>query len=136
MKKTKRILYLALCAAFLLVSLSGCMMPMGDANDSDGAGGGDPSAQLFSTLLMVGGLVVVFYFFIIRPESKRKKAAAQMRKDLIVGDTITTIGGITGRVISIKDDTLTLESGPDRTKIVIMRWAMQSKGEQISDNAK
>ena len=85
---------------------------------------------------MVGALVVIFYFFIIRPESKRKKAAAKMRNELIVGDTITTIGGISGRVISIKDDTLTLETGPDRTKFVIMRWAMQSKGEQISDNPK
>ena len=93
----------------------------------------DPTGQLLTTVLMIGGLVAVFYFLMIRPESKRKKAAAQMRRDMIVGDTITTIGGITGRVISIKDDTLTLETGPDRSKIVIMRWAISSKGEQISD---
>jgi len=95
--------------------------------------GGGGMEQLIMTLVMIVGLVAVFYFLMIRPESKRKKAAAQMRRDLIVGDTITTIGGITGRVISIKDDTLTLETGPDRSKIVIMRWAISSKGEQISD---
>ena len=98
----------------------------------DAAGGGQIEA-LLSTLLPIGALVAVFYFFIIRPENKRKKAATQMRRDLIVGDTITTIGGITGRVISMKDDTITLETGPDRSKLTIMRWAISSKGEQISD---
>ncbi|MDR3206929.1 MAG: preprotein translocase subunit YajC [Oscillospiraceae bacterium] len=78
-------------------------------------------------------LVVVFYFFIIRPESKRKKAAARMRKELIVGDEITTIGGIVGRVVTIKDDTVTLETGAERSKVKIMRWAISSKGEQVSD---
>ena len=96
---------------------------------------GDPT-QLWSTLLLIGVMVVVFYFLMIRPESKRKKAITKMRSELIVGDTITTIGGITGRVIIIKDDTLTLETGPDRTKIVIMRWAMQTKGEQTSETTK
>ena len=88
----------------------------------------------YGMILSMVALVAVFYFFIIRPESKRKKAAAQMRNELIVGDTITTVGGITGRVIDIKDDTLTLETGPDRTKIVIMRWAISTKGEQTTDN--
>jgi len=133
MNKTKRILLMALCAALLAFMLAGCMPASQDGTTDPNA---DTSGQLISTVLMVGALVVIFYFFIIRPESKRKKKASQMRSELIVGDTITTIGGITGRVISIKDDTLTLETGPDRTKIVIMRWAMQSKGEQISDNPK
>ena len=103
------------------------------ATGAEGEQAGDPTGQLITTVAMIGGLVAVFYFLMIRPESKRKKAAAQMRRDLIVGDTITTIGGITGRVIIIKDDTLTLETGPDRNKIVIMRWAISSKGEQVSD---
>ena len=114
-----------------LYRLALCALPAGTAAE-EGAQA-DPTGQLITTVLMIGGLVAVFYFLMIRPESKRKKAAAQMRQDLIVGDTITTIGGITGRVISIKDDTLTLETGPDRNKIVIMRWAISSKGEQTTD---
>ena len=102
---------------------------------ADGAQGSAPATGLFdpTMLIMIVVMVAVFYFFILRPEQKRKKAALQMRNDLMVGDTITTIGGIIGRVIAIKDETLTLEIGSDRTKVTIMRWAMQSKGEQTEE---
>jgi preprotein translocase subunit YajC len=103
---------------------------------ADGAAAADSADAGGSLLTMVVPLlilVVVFYFFIIRPESKRKKAAARMRKELIVGDEITTIGGIVGRVVTIKDDTVTLETGAERSKVKIMRWAISSKGEQVSD---
>lgn len=93
----------------------------------------DGTAQLLGTFLPLIALVGIFYFLIIRPESKRKKAAQQLRKELIVGDEITTIGGIVGRVISIKDDSIIIESGADKNKIKIMRWAVSSKGEQVSN---
>ena len=86
------------------------------------------------SLLMFVPLIVIFYFMLIRPESKRKKAKAQMLKELIVGDEITTIGGIQGRVINIKDDTVTVETGADKTRLTVMRWAVSSKGAQITDN--
>ncbi len=97
------------------------------------ATGGDGTWAMLSQLLIFVPLILVFYFMLIRPESKRKKQKAAMLKELIVGDEITTIGGIAGRVISIKDDTLTIETGSDRNKLTIMRWAISSKGSQISE---
>ncbi|MCL2081278.1 MAG: preprotein translocase subunit YajC [Oscillospiraceae bacterium] len=88
---------------------------------------------LLGTMLLPIGLLAVMYFFMIRPESKRKKAAAKMRNELIVGDQVTTIGGITGKVVSIKDDQVTVETGADRVRIHVMRWAISSKGQQISE---
>ena len=73
-------------------------------------------------------IVVVFYFFLIRPENKKKKTLAQMRDELMVGDEITTVGGIVGKIVGVKEDVITLESGSDKTRIKIQRWAIASKG--------
>ncbi|AEE96120.1 preprotein translocase subunit YajC [Mahella australiensis] len=70
-------------------------------------------------------LVVVFYFFLIRPQQKRDKETRQMLEALKVGDNITTIGGIYGKIVSIKDEVLTIETGSDKTKLVIARWAVK-----------
>ncbi len=78
-------------------------------------------------------IVVVFYFFLIRPEQKRKKDITKMRNELLVGDEITTIGGVVGKIVTIKEDTVTLETGSDRTKLVFMRWAISSKGAQATE---
>ena len=72
-------------------------------------------------------LVGVFYFMAIRPESKRKKELAKMRAELKVGDDITTIGGIVGKVVSLKDDdSLVIETGVDRSKLRVKRWSVAS----------
>ncbi|MCL1820265.1 MAG: preprotein translocase subunit YajC [Oscillospiraceae bacterium] len=89
--------------------------------------------SLLGTLLLPIAMIGVLYFLMIRPESKRKKKAAQMRNDLIVGDSVTTIGGVTGKVVNIKDDQITVETGADKVRIKFMRWAISSKGEQISE---
>ncbi len=107
----------------------------GGAGDTAAAGGADMAATLVSfvpILLIVG----VFYFFIIRPESKRKKETARMRNELMVGDEITTIGGICGRIITMNDDSIVLESGADRSKIKIMRWAVSARGQQSTETNK
>lgn len=88
---------------------------------------------MLGTLLLPLGLLAVMYFFMIRPERNRKKAATKMRSELIVGDQITTIGGVVGKVVNIKDDTITVETGSDKVRIKFMRWAVSSKGEQISE---
>lgn len=85
------------------------------------------------TFLILPLMFVVMYFFMIRPENKRKKEAAKMRNELIVGDQVTTIGGVTGKVVNIKDDTITVETGADKVRIKFMRWAISSKGTQISE---
>ena len=71
-------------------------------------------------------LVVVFYFFMLRPQKKRQKQEQEMRNTLQIGDEVVTIGGIVGRVVSMKDDSLLIETGSDRAKMRIQRWAIQS----------
>ena len=93
----------------------------------------DPISQLIGLVLPFVGMIAVFYFFLIRPESKRKKQAQKMRNELIVGDVVTTAGGILGKVVNIKDDEITIESGSDKVRIKIARWAITTKDEKISN---
>ena len=72
-------------------------------------------------------IIVLFYFLLIRPQRKRDKQEREMRNSISVGDEISTIGGFIGRVVSIKDDTLVIESSSDRTKLKIYRWAIRGK---------
>ncbi len=78
--------------------------------------------------LSIGMIVVVFvfaYFFMIRPQKKQEKEVNNMRNALVVGDEITTIGGIIGKIVSIKDETLVLETSRDGTKIRILKSAVR-----------
>lgn len=78
--------------------------------------------QLLPILL----IVVVMYFLLIRPQKKREKEVQKMRNSLQVGDEVTTSGGIIGRVVSLREDTVVIETGSDRSKIRVKRWAIQS----------
>ena len=93
------------------------------------AGGGD----LLVTLGMIVIMIVVFYFFAIRPQKKQEKEAADMRDSIQVGDEITTIGGIIGKVVSIKDETLVLETTRAGTKIRILKSAVRSVDVKAED---
>lgn len=82
-------------------------------------------------LLNIAMIVVfmsVMYFFMVRPTSKKRKQEQAMRDNIQVGDEIVTIGGIVGRVVSLKDDaqTLIIETGADRSKIKVKKWAIAS----------
>ena len=92
------------------------------------AGDGTPMAgmDITSTIIMLVVMVGVFYFMLIRPENKRKKEAEQMRSALKTGDKITTIGGITGTVVSVKDDRFVIETGADQVRIEFTKWALSS----------
>jgi preprotein translocase subunit YajC len=87
------------------------------------------------TLLMIGGMIAIFYFLLIRPENKRKKEAEAMRSALKVGDKITTIGGIIGKVVDIKEDKFVIETGADQVRIEFAKWAL-STNETAAENAK
>ena len=89
--------------------------------DATAAAGG-----MGSTLIMLVLMLAVFYFMLIRPENKRKKEAEEMRSAVKVGDKITTIGGICGTVVSIKDDKLVIETGADQVRIELAKWAMST----------
>ena len=77
-------------------------------------------------ILMIGGMIAIFYFMMIRPENKRKKEAEEMRNSLSVGDRITTIGGIVGVIVNIKEDKFVIETGADQVRIEFCKWALST----------
>ena len=87
-------------------------------------------------ILPLALMLVLMYFMLIRPENKRKKEAAAMRSSLAVGDEITTIGGIIGTICAVKENTIVIETGADRVRIEFTKWAVSSKGAQVSEEAK
>ena len=98
------------------------MLQFLEAATTDGATGFDA----FSGIFMLVAMVAIFYFLLIRPENKRKKEAENMRSKLKVGDAITTIGGITGKIVSIKEDSFVVETGADQVRIEFKKWALSS----------
>ena len=92
---------------------------------SSGSGSG-----IFGSMGMFIPLVLIFvlmYFMMIRPQSKQRKEEEAMRNSTEIGDDVTTIGGIVGKVVSVKDDdTIIIETGADRVKMKLKRWAIQS----------
>lgn len=91
----------------------------GTAGAAGGAGG------LGMMLLTFVPLLLLMYFLMIRPQQKKEKKATAMRNSIEIGDSVTTIGGIVGRVATIKEDTFVLETGADRIKMRFKRWAIQ-----------
>ena len=87
------------------------------------------------TLLMMGVIFVAFYFILIRPENKRKKESEQMRNAVKEGDVITTIGGIYGKVVHVKEDKIVLETGADQVRLEMHKWAI-STNETANEAAK
>ena len=100
------------------------------AGATGGLFGGDMTMTVVMLVLMIG----VFYFMLIRPENKRKKEAEQLRTNLKNGDYITTIGGITGTVVDIKEDRFVIETGADRVRLEMMKWAL-STNDTAAKNA-
>ena len=95
-----------------------------------------PAANTGSTIytfVMLAVLFVVFYFIMYRPQKKQEKETANMRNNLQVGDEITTIGGIIGKIISIKEETVLIETSADRTKIRILKSAVRCVDVKAED---
>ena len=88
-----------------------------------------------STILMLVLMVVVFYFFFIRPENKKKKKVEDMRNSLSLGDEITTIGGMTGKIVQVTEDTVTFETGEDRVRIQIKKWGISTTAKMEAAEA-
>ena len=94
---------------------------------------GNAGAQGIATIVMLVAMVAIFYFFMYRPQKKQEKEANDMRNSLKVGDEITTIGGIIGKVVSIKEETCMIETGRDGTKIRILKSAVKSVDVKAED---
>ena len=104
---------------------------LADAAVDNAAGGGINPVMIISLVAMVA----VFYFMMIRPENKRKKEAENMRSSVKVGDRITTIGGIVGTVVNVKDDKIVIETSADQVRMELAKWAI-STNETAAENAK
>ena len=89
---------------------------------TDTAAGGLGLSPIIMLVLMIG----VFYFLLIRPENKRKKEAEKMRSNVKVGDEITTIGGVNGIVVDVKEEKFVMETGADRVRIEFQKWALST----------
>ena len=85
------------------------------------------------SIVMLVVMLAIFYFLLIRPENKRKKKAEAMREGIKKGDTVTTIGGIVGRVVHANKDTLIIETSEDRVRVEVTRWAISTTGVQTTD---
>ncbi|MFI3141085.1 MAG: preprotein translocase subunit YajC [Clostridia bacterium] len=86
----------------------------------------DTISSSFSMIIMMAGMFAIMYFMMIRPQKKRQAQEQEMRNAIDVGDEITTIGGICGRVVTIKEAHLIIETGADRNRMQITRWAVQA----------
>ena len=94
-----------------------------------------PAGMGMSSIIMLVVMFGVMYFLMIRPENKRKKEAEAMRSALKVGDKITTIGGIMGKVVDVKEEKFVIETGADQVRIEFAKWAL-STNETAAEAAK
>lgn len=97
----------------------------------ESAGGG---GNIWVTVVMIVAMIALMYFFVMRPQKKQEKETQNMRDSLQVGDEITTIGGIIGKIISIKEETVMIETGHDRTKIRILKSAVSRVDVKAEDS--
>ncbi len=96
---------------------------------------GETMTMILPLIFLLG----IMYFLLIRPQKKREKEINTMRSNLQVGDEIITIGGICGKIVKTKDDSLVIQVGADKVKFEIMRWAVSKvveEGKKRSSKAK
>ncbi len=87
--------------------------------------------EQYSGILLMLGFLAIFYFLIIRPQQKKEKKVKEMRSNLKVGDEISTIGGIHGKIVTVKEDIVVIEVGSDKVKLTMAKWAI---GNVLSGN--
>ena len=86
-------------------------------------------------IIMLIAMFAIMYFLMIRPENKKKKKAEEMRNSLSVGDEITTIGAMTGKIVQVTEDTVTFETGEDRVRIQIKKWGVSTTAKMEAAEA-
>ena len=103
--------------------------------ETTAANSGSSKGSLIVMILIYALIFGVMYLLLIRPQRKKQKEEKKMRENLMVGDEVVTIGGIYGRVISLKEDTIVIESSSDHSKLTVARWALQSNLTVHDDTA-
>ena len=118
----------------LVATLSGCFPASTGTGDGESAESGTSTGMGGYTLIIyLVVIVAVFYFFMIRPEKKKRKKAEDMRNSLAIGDNVTTIGGMVGKIVNISDEFITFETGEDRVRIKIAKWGISSTGKDAQE---
>lgn len=92
--------------------------------------------QSYTMIIMLVVFIAIFYFMILRPENKKKKEAEALKNSLKRGDQITTIGGITGKIVNIKDDKIVIETSEDQVRMELQKWAVMTNHTAEKDKAK
>ena len=133
--KTKwvRVIGMIAAAVFFCLSLTGCFStatPAAGAAETQDIG----FFGQYGFLIMMVVIIAIFYFLTIRPEKKKRKQAEEMRNNLSVGDKITTIGGMVGKIVHIGDDLITFETGEDRVRIQVTKWAISTNSIQKAED--
>ena len=101
---------------------------------ANGAAGGQAGSS--SYIILMVALIAVMYFVMIRPQKKRQKEEQEMRSSLEIGDEIITIGGIVGKVVTIREEDIVIETGADRNKIKLQRWAVNTNVTKTEQHKK
>lgn len=91
------------------------------------------AGSMIPSLVMIVAMIAIFYFLMYKPQKKQERETQAMRNSLEVGDEITTIGGIIGEIVSIKEETVTIETGKERNKIRILRSAIKTVDVKASE---
>lgn len=125
----KRLFPLMVAAMSLLGSLAAFASENGSGNNNAGMG-----SSWWIWIIIYGGMFAIFYFLLIRPNKKKQKAEEELRNNITLGDEITTIGGVCGRVVSIKDEEITIESSIDRTLVQFKKWAVRDVKKLETDD--
>ena len=105
-------------------------MTAGDTAQSGGLFGGP------YMIIMLVVFIAIFYFMILRPENKKKKEQENLRNSLHRGDKITTIGGIMGKIVDIKDDKIVIETGEDQVRMELQKWSVMTNNTAEKEKGK
>lgn len=89
--------------------------------------------SLVTVIIMYAAIFAVFYFLFIRPQKKKEQKLKDMRNALVVGDKVTTVGGIIANVAKVEEDFVVLELGPNRTKVPFEKWAIATVESKTQD---
>ena len=121
MKKTvRKILSVISVAAFICLAFAGCTAAGTTAE-------GTTTGGTTTTIIMTVAMIAIFYLVLLRPEKKRKKQLEEMRNSLAVGNEVVTIGGICGKIVHVTDEKIIIETGEDRVRLEMTKWAISTK---------
>ena len=90
----------------------------------------------YSMVIMLVAFIAIFYFMVLRPENKKKKEQEALRNSIRVGDQITTIGGIMGKVVHQKDEIIVIETGEDQVRMELQKWSVMTNNTAEKEKSK